>query len=235
MQITPLGDQALMVELGDSINESTHRRVQAAWRALAAEKLPGVSEVVPAYTSVTLFYDPWQVVQAGAPEQEIVTWLTAQVRQRLKDPPKAAKAKSRTVEIPVCYGGEFGPDLARVAAQAKLSPDEVIKRHSKATYLVYLIGFAPGFPYLGGLPKELATPRHAKPRMAVPAGAVGIAGEQTGIYPQVTPGGWNLIGATPLRLFRPEANPPVLLQAGDEVKFQAVTAAEFAKLKEAQS
>src|SRR6478752_1443003 len=223
MQITPLGDQALMVELGDSINESTHRRVQAAWRALSAEKLPGVSEAVPAYTSVTLFYDPWQVVQAGAPETEIVNWLTAKVRERLKDPPKAAKAKSRTVEIPVCYGGDFGPDLARVEAQAKLSTDEVIKRHSKATYLVYLIGFAPGFPYLGGLPKELVTPRHAKPRMEVPAGSVGIAGEQTGIYPQVTPGGWNLIGATPLRL-----------QAGDEVKFKRVTAEEFAKLKEAQ-
>jgi inhibitor of KinA len=233
MQITPLGDQALMVELGDSINESTHRRVQAAWRALSVEKLPGVSEAVPAYTSVTLFYDPWQVVQAGAPETEIVGWLTAKVRERLKDPPKAAKAKPRSVEIPVCYGGEFGPDLARVAAQAKLSPEEVIKRHSKASYLVYLIGFAPGFPYLGGLPRELATPRHAKPRMEVPAGSVGIAGEQTGIYPQVTPGGWNLIGATPVRLFRPADNPPVHLQAGDEVKFKPITVEEFAKLKEA--
>jgi inhibitor of KinA len=231
MQITPLGDQALMVELGDSINESTHRRVQAAWRALAAEKLPGVSEAVPAYTSVTIYYDPGQVMRAGAPAAEIVSWLTARVRERLKDPPKAAKAKPRTVEVPVCYGGDFGPDLARVAAQAKLSPEDVIKRHSKATYLVYLIGFAPGFPYLGGLPKELATPRHAKPRMEVPAGSVGIAGEQAGIYPQVTPGGWNLIGATPLRLFRPEANPPVLLQAGDEVKFKPVSVEEFRALQ----
>jgi inhibitor of KinA len=233
MQITPLGDQALLVELGDSINEPTHRRVQAAWRALVAEKLPGVSEAVPAYTSVTIFYDPWKVVQAGAPEGEIVGWLTEKVRERLKNPPKAAaKAKPHSVEIPVCYGGEFGPDLARVAAQAKLSPEEVIKRHSKATYLVYLIGFAPGFPYLGGLPEELATPRHAKPRMEVPAGSVGIAGEQTGIYPQVTPGGWNLIGATPLRLFQPQENPPVRLQAGDEVKFKSITVEEFAKLKE---
>src|SRR6478736_3836891 len=230
MQITPLGDQALMLEMGDAINESTHRRVQAAWRALSAEPLPGVSEAVPAYTSVTPFSDPWQVVQAGAPEREIVSWLKAKVLARLKDPPKSAKSKPRTIEIPVCYGGEFGPDLARVAAQAKLSPEEVIKRHSKATYLVYLIGFAPGFPYLGGLPKELATPRHAKPRMAVPAGSVGIAGEQTGIYPQVTPGGWNLIGATPLKLFQPQSKPPVLLQAGDEEKFKPVTAEEFRAL-----
>jgi inhibitor of KinA len=232
MQITPLGDSALTVELGDSINESTHRRVQAAWRALVAEPLPGVSEAVPAYTGVTLFYDPWRVVQAGAPETEIVSWLSDRIRERLKDPPKSAKAKSRTVEIPVCYGGDFGPDLARVAAQAKLSADDVVKRHGGATYLVYLIGFAPGFPYLGGLPKQLATPRHAKPRMAVPPGSVGIAGEQTGIYPQTTPGGWNLIGRTPLRLFRPELNPPVLLQAGDEVKFKPVTTEEFARLQE---
>jgi inhibitor of KinA len=232
MQITPLGDSALLVELGDSINESTHRRVQAAWRALAAEPLPGVSEAVPAYTSVTLFYDPWQVVQAGAPETEVVDWLSTKVRERLKNPPKTAKAKTRTVEIPVCYGGEFGPDLERVAALAKLSADEVIKRHSKATYLVHLIGFAPGFPYLGGLPKELTTPRHAKPRMMIPPGTVGIGGEQTGIYPQSTPGGWNLIGCTPRRLFLPEANPPTLLQAGDEVRFKAISAAEFAKLRE---
>ncbi len=233
MQFTPLGDSALLVELGDAINESTHRRVQAAWRALAAEPLPGVSEAVPAYTSVTLFYDPWRAVQAGAPEREVIPWLTACIKERLKHPPKAAKAKARTVEIPVCYGGDLGPDLGRVAAQAKLFPDEVVKRHSAAKYLVYLIGFAPGFPYLGGLPKELATPRHAKPRMAVPPGSVGIAGEQTGIYPQSTPGGWNLIGCTPLKLFQPGANPPVLLQAGDEVKFKPVTVEEFTKLREA--
>ena len=210
MQITPLGDNALqMVEMGDTINESTHRRVQAAWRALAAEPLPGVSELVAPglYVGDALLRSRGrQCRPARRHGRSIVDWLTG------RRWPRAAEGSAedrephlpRTVEIPVCYGGDFGPDLARVAAQAKLSPEEVIKRHSKATYLVYLIGFAPGFPYLGGLPKELATPRHAKPRMAVPAGSVGIAGEQTGIYPQVTPGGWNLIGATPQRLFRPE-------------------------------
>lgn len=232
MQITPLGDAALMLTLGDSINESTHRQVQAVCRALAAEPLPGVSEVVPAYTTVTVFYDPWKLVAAGAPEDGVIEWLSARVHERLKDPPKTARAKPRTVEVPVCYGGEFGPDLGRVAAQAKVFPDEVVKRHSAAKYLVHLIGFAPGFPYLGGLPQELATPRHAKPRMAVPAGSVGIGGEQTGIYPQVTPGGWNIIGCTPLRLFRPEQNPPVLLQAGDEVRFKSITTEEFKRLKE---
>ena len=235
MQIMPLGDSALIVELGDAINESTHLRVQAAWRALTVEPMPGVSEAVPAYTTVTLFYDPAQVVQAGAPADNIVAWLDTRVRERLKDPPKSAKTKPRTVEVPVCYGGDFGPDLTRVATQAKLSLEEVVKRHAKAEYRVHLIGFAPGFPYLGGLPKELVTPRHTKPRMEVPAGSVGIGGEQTGIYPQVTPGGWNLIGRTPLRLFRPEDDPPVLLQAGDIVKFRPVTPEEFGKLQEARS
>jgi inhibitor of KinA len=232
MQITPLGDSALIVELGEAINEATHLRVQAARRALMAEPLPGVSEVVPAYTTVTLFYDPGAVVQAGAPADEIATWLGALVRERLKNPPKTAKSRPRTVEVPVCYGGEHGPDLNRVAAQAGLTPAEVVRRHAKAEYRVHLIGFAPGFPYLGGLPKELVTPRHAKPRMAVPAGSVGIGGEQTGIYPQSTPGGWNLIGRTPLRLFRPEDDPPVLLQAGDIVKFREIAADEFEKLRE---
>ena len=139
------------------------------------------------------------------------------------------KFKGRTVEIPVCYDPEFGPDLGLVAKQAKLTPEEVIKRHGKPEYLVYLVGFAPGFPYLGGLPKELHTPRHAKPRMVVPPGSVGIGGQQTGIYPLATPGGWNLIGRTPVRLFRPEENPPVLLRAGDQVKFRAISREEFAK------
>ena len=232
MQITPLGDNALVLEVGSVIDEPTHRRVQATWGALAAAPLPAVSELVPAYTTVTVFYNPWAAVQAGAPEQGITEWLAGKLRERLKNPPKTEKQKSRLVEIPVCYGGEFGPDLGRVAAQAKCSPEEVGRRHGKGEYLVHLIGFAPGFPYLGGLPKELHTPRHAKPRMSVPRGSVGIGGEQTGIYPLTTPGGWNLIGRTPLRIFRPEQNPPVLLAAGDRVRFRAITPAEFAQQEE---
>jgi inhibitor of KinA len=232
MQITPLGDNALIVEVGGVIDEPTHRRVQAVWRTLAAAPaLPAVREYVPAYTSVTLFYDPAAAVAAGASVEGIADWLSEKVRERLKNPPKLEKTKPRTVEVPVCYGGEFGPDLLRVAALAKLSPEEVVRRHSAAEYLVHLVGFAPGFPYLGGLPRELQTPRHAKPRMVVPPGSVGIGGEQAGIYPLATPGGWNLIGRTPLRLFRPEQNPPVLLAAGDRVKFRPIPPGEFAKLE----
>jgi len=234
MQIIPLGDTALLMEIGDTIDESTHRRVQAAWQALAAAPLPGVSELVPAYTSVTVFYEPRQVVEAGAPAAGIADWLADKVKERLKHPPKLEKNKGRTIEIPVCYDGEFGPDLGLVAKQARISPEDVVKRHSKAEYLVYLIGFAPGFPYLGGLPKELATPRHAKPRMVVTPGSVGIAGNQTGIYPLATPGGWNLIGRTPLKMFRPAEDPPSLLRAGDRVKFRAVSREEFARLEAAQ-
>ncbi len=235
MQITPVGDTALQIELGGAVDEATHQRVQRAWRTLAAAPPPGVSELLPAYTTVTLFFDPAKAVEAGAPAHDLVGWFTRRIAEQLKNPVKAAKAKPRVMEIPVCYGGDFGPDLARVAAQAKLAPDEVIRRHSAAEYLVHLLGFAPGFPYLGGLPEQLATPRHAKPRMAVPAGSVGIGGSQTGIYPAATPGGWNLIGRTPRPLFRPAADPPVLLQAGDRVKFRVITPAEFAAWKEPEA
>lgn len=231
MLITPLGDMALQVQLGEAIDEPTHRRVQTAWRALAGAPLPGVTEVVPAYATVTVFYDPLLAVQAGAPENNLFDWMTVQVTERLKNPPKMEKSKGRTVEVPVCYEGDFGPDLGLVAKQAKLTPAEVIKIHGKPEYLVYLVGFAPGFPYLGGLPKQLETPRHAKPRMVVPPGSVGIGGKQTGIYPAATPGGWNLIGRTPLRLFRPAEDPPVLLRAGDRVKFRAISREEFAQLE----
>jgi inhibitor of KinA len=222
---------ALQVQLGEAIDEPTHRRVQTAWRALAGAPLPGVTEVVPAYATVTVFYDPLLAVQAGAPENNLFDWMTVQVTERLKNPPKMEKSKGRTVEVPVCYEGDFGPDLGLVAKQAKLTPAEVIKIHGKPEYLVYLVGFAPGFPYLGGLPKQLETPRHAKPRMVVPPGSIGIGGKQTGIYPAATPGGWNLIGRTPLRLFRPAEDPPVLLRAGDRVKFRAISREEFAQLE----
>ena len=227
MRITPLGDTALRIEVGEHIDEATHRRVQAAFLALEAAALAGVTELTPAYTTVTLFYDPVRVVEAGAPLSDLVAWLVTRVRDVLARASKSEKIKGRTIEIPVCYGGDLGPDLAAVAALAKISSEEVIKRHSRADYLVYLVGFAPGFAYLGGLPKELATPRRSTPRTQVPAGSLAIGGAQTGIYPLASPGGWNLIGRTSLRMFRPEENPPVLLRTGDHVKFRAIPRAEF--------
>ena len=229
MEIVPLGDSALLVRLGDSIDERTHARVRAATQALETGRLPAVTEVVPAYTSVTLFYQPVLAVAAGAPEDGIVDWLGARVRERLeKLPARPAAPAGRTWEVPICYAPPHAPDLAEVAQATGLAPDEVTRRHAGAEYLVYLIGFAPGFPYMGGLPAALARPRRASPRARVAAGSVGIIGEQCCIYPVDTPGGWNLIGRTPLRLFRPEDERPSLLRAGDRVKFRAITAEEFA-------
>lgn len=226
----PLGDSALRIEMGDTMDERTLARVRAADDALRAAPLDGVVEVVPAYTTLTVYYDLSAAIAAGAPASEAAAWVAARVTERLKKSPKVKARPAQRVEIPVCYGGAFGPDLARVAREAKMSEEEVIRRHAKADYVVALTGFSPGFPYLLGLPKELATPRLAKPRTEVAVGSVGIAGAQTGIYPLATPGGWNLIGRTPLRMFRPELDPPTFLRAGDRVRFRAVTKEEFEKL-----
>lgn len=226
----PLGDCALRVELGEEMDEATHARVAAAAAAIEAAALPGVSELVPAYTTVTVHYNPAAVFSAGAPAADLAGWLGARIGQAVAAAATAKPARGRSVVIPVCYDPEFAPDLARVAAQAQLSPEEVVRRHGRAAYWVALVGFAPGFPYLAGLPAELATPRHARPRTSVPAGSVGIAGAQTGIYPLATPGGWNLIGRTPVRLFDPQQDPPALLRAGDRVQFRAIKRAEFDRL-----
>lgn len=232
MRFYPLGDAALVIEFGTTIDEATHRLVCDALRAFEATPLPGVVEVVPAYTTLTLFYDLPQVVAAGAPIEDILGWLGERTQTLLATARKRARETNepRLVRIPVCYGGEHGPDLPHVAQHTGLSPDEVIRCHTDPVYRVYSMGFAPGFPYLGGLSPRLAAPRRATPRPRVTPGSVGIAGTQTGVYPLPTPGGWQLIGRTPLRLFRPEQDPPVLLRPGDRVRFVAVDTGEFATL-----
>lgn len=222
---------ALRMQFGEAIDESTHARVQAACAAIEAAAVPGVCELVPAFTTITVHYDPVAVVAAGAPAADIAGWLTKHMEQIVAKAGKARPPRRPVVEIAVCYGAAFGPDLARVASRAKLSPEDVVRRHAAAEYWVAMVGFAPGFPYLVGLPAELATPRLAKPRTAVPAGSVGIAGAQTGIYPLATPGGWNLIGRTALKLFDPSAAQPARLQVGDRVKFRAVSAEQFARME----
>jgi inhibitor of KinA len=231
MRITPLGDTALIIEIGEKIDEATHHRVQAACALLDAAKLPGVWETVPAYTTVTLFYEPLRTTAAVA-GGDAATWLGAQAAKILEKLPRSVPAKAgRRVEIPVCYGGEFGPDLAEAAQRTGLSTDEVVRRHTATEFPVYVIGFAPGFPYMGGLPKELALPRRASPRTKVPPGSVGIVNDQTCIYPLATPGGWNLIGRTPTKMFLPQEEPPTLLRAGDRVRFRAIPPEEFRTLE----
>jgi len=206
-----LGDSALLLTFGEGIDAAINDRVHHLARRVAGAGLPGILGLVPAYATLAVHFDPrvWDPAALGA---EL---------DRLGQEPAGASAP-RTVVIPVRYGGEDGPDLAEVAAHCGLTEAEVVRRHCAAEYRVFFLGFAPGFPYLGGLDPSLATPRRAAPRTRVPRGSVGIAGPQTGVYPLETPGGWQLIGRTPLALFDPAAPDPCLLRAGDVLRFEAL-------------
>lgn len=227
MTIEPLGDSAFVLTLGDRIDSALCDRARAIARAIADAALPWVTELVPAYASVTVLIDP-VALPAGVASKQGLRQLEEIAAACVANQP-AATASLREIEIPVCYGGEFGPDIDEVAAHVGLSVDEVIHRHASASYTVGCIGFAPGFPYLIGLPPSLAVPRRPTPRAEVAAGSVAIGGAQTGIYPQRSPGGWHVIGRTPLRLFDLEATPPVLLEAGDHVRFVRISAEEFGR------
>ena len=221
MTLTPLGDSAVVVALGCGLDEAGLRRVRGVAEALERDRPAGVVEIVPAFASVTVYYD---VTQVGGYERLCREIEVRAERVETDDWWRAA----RLIEIPVCYGGYGGADLAEVAARAGLSADDVVALHTGGDYLVQAIGFAPGFAYLGGLPEKIHTPRRTTPRTAVPAGTVGIGGAQTGVYPLMTPGGWNLIGRTPVLLFDAGRNKPALLRVGDRVKFRAINAEELA-------
>ncbi|MFC7440482.1 5-oxoprolinase subunit PxpB [Laceyella putida] len=223
IELTPLGDAAVIIQLGQTIDLETHRKVKTLATLLDQHPIPGMIEQVPAFTTVAVFYDPLKT------SYKAVCSMLEQIVSKLENP---MDVEPRTVEIPVCYGGEFGPDLEFVAEHNRLTPDEVIDIHSNGEYLVYMIGFAPGFPYLGGMSKRIAAPRRESPRLSIPAGTVGIAGTQTGVYPIETPGGWQLIGRTPVALFRPNKNPPSVLQAGDLVRFRPISREEYDAWKE---
>jgi inhibitor of KinA len=208
MDIRPASDHSLLVTFGTAISLDAHRRVVRMTRALSGG--PGIRNVHPGYASVLVSFDPLEI-DASA--------LAARIREAADAADDETPVESRLVEIPVKYGGDAGPDLEDVAKLHGLSPEEVIAIHSGAEYLVYFLGFSPGFPYLGGMPEAIATPRLARPRRMVPAGSVAIGGSQTGVYPVASPGGWRLIGRTPLELFRADRNPPTLLEMGDRVRF----------------
>jgi inhibitor of KinA len=232
MEITPLGDSALNIRVCASFDENPALALDCVLNALQRlerAQLPGVIELAPAYTSVAVFFDPVRVMEEGGPEVAADEWLANKIRDAMTrdSDPASVTIEPRLVTIPVCYGGEYGPDIDDVADHTGLSPDEVVHQHSSAEYRVHCLGFSPGFPYLGGLPPKLAIPRRATPRKVVPAGSVGIGGTQTGVYPLRSPGGWHLIGRTPSRLFTVEADPPTLLRAGDRVRFQSITREEF--------
>jgi inhibitor of KinA len=230
IRFAPLGDSAIMVTLGDSIDEATHRLVRAATARIERRAPEGVVDQVPAFTSIAVHYDP--AVVARHARGNPYSHLRKTLAELLADLSAEDLPAPRTVEIPVCYGGDFGPDLDDVARQHDITADEVVHIHTSGDYLVYMIGFMPGFAYLGGLSKVIATPRRKTPRTAVPAGTVGIGGSQTGVYPLVSPGGWNLIGRTPRQLFDIRRPEPTLLATGDRVRFRPITSAEFSAWRE---
>lgn len=221
-RIKPLGDTALRIELGEAISPEVNRRVRAACAGLERAAIPGVVEWVPDYTAVTVHYRP-HAVRFGD--------LCRAVEAAIGEGDTADAPPARVVTLPVHYGGEHGPDLGFVAEHRQLRVEEVIELHSGPEYLVYMIGFAPGFPYLGGLPERLATPRLEKPRLSVPKGSVGIGGSQTGVYSVASPGGWRLIGRTPVALYDPKREPPALLEAGDRVRFRPVSLTEYREIE----
>lgn len=218
----PLAEDALLLHVGEGIAPGTSDRVLAA-TAVLMRALPGV-ECVPAYASVLLRFDAeaWRTPSGPAPHQAVGDAAMAALAS-----PDAASPSAREVTVPVCYGGDAGPDLAEVARLTGLGAEEVVARHAAGHYHVAMLGFAPGFPYLLGLDPALAVPRRADPRTRVPAGSVAIGGAQTGIYPDALPGGWQLIGRTPLRLFDPAADEPAALRPGDRVRFAPIDAARF--------
>ncbi|MHB1683923.1 MAG: 5-oxoprolinase subunit PxpB [Bacilli bacterium] len=218
----PLGEAAIVIKFGETIDEQTNRLVVSFSRHIETCSIPGMIEQVPSLNSITLFYDVMQ---------QNYTEIEQSLRDMLRTFEVAHTDAGRIVEIPVCYGGDFGPDLSHVADYHNLTEEEVIRIHAEPIYLVYMIGFAPGFPYLGGLSEKIATPRRESPRVQIPVGSVGIAGAQTGIYSISTPGGWQLIGRTPTELFQPAKDPPSLLQAGDRVKFIPIARETYLVLK----
>ena len=238
MEIIPLGDSALVVRVREQFEdapEETLDEVLRVFELLQRAAIPGVIELAPAYTSVAIFFNPVAVLKANGTTNGVFDKLATRIRSAIipasrRHPRRPIAGRPRLIEIPVCYDPEFGFDLDRVAEHTKLSEREIVNLHSRSEYRVACIGFVPGFPFLAGLPKNLATPRRDVPRREIPPGSVGIGGAQTGIYPLRSPGGWNLIGRTPLRLFDPTKNPPTLLRPGDRVRFRVITREEFESL-----
>jgi KipI family sensor histidine kinase inhibitor len=224
VQFQAASDQALLVYLGEEIGAATHERVVRLLRLLQREPIKWLRNIQPAYCSLLITFDPAAVNHAE---------VQAKISELEKRAKKLPTTKSRLVEVPVCYGGEFGPDLEWVAEQRGLTAEKVVELHIAQPYHAYFLGFAPGFAYLGDLPAELTVPRLETPRKEVPAGSVGIAGRQTAIYPFATPGGWRLIGRTPLEIFQKEREPMGLIAVGDQAQFRPITRAEFLAMRRA--
>lgn len=220
--IFPAGDSAVNVTFANVVDPQINQFIRILQKELTLKRTDGITALVPAFRTLTIFYDP-----------EILSFdkLADMVRTSAAEIKQVTQQSKRIVHVPVCYENEFSPDMAHVSEHSGLSRKEIIVRHTSPDYLIYMLGFLPGFVYLGGLDAKLATPRLATPRLAINPGAVGIAGEQTGVYPIASPGGWQIIGQTPIKLFQPEKENPFYYQAGDYVHFDPITVSEFNQIK----
>ena len=223
VKISTAGDSALLIEFGQEISPEINARIISCTPSIRCAFKRCTKAVIPAFTSLLINYDP-RVVNYKT--------LTKRLQKLLKLDVNEETSTSRIFEIPVCYGGEYGPDIENIAKNAGLTEEEVIKIHSSKDYLIYMLGFLPGFSYLGGLDERIHTPRLANPRIRIPAGSVGIGGSQTGIYPLDSPGGWQLLGLTPVKTYDPERENPILFEAGDYIRFVPVSEEEYLKIKE---
>lgn len=215
-----MGDRSVLVELGDEISPLVNQKVRGLLVGLDHQKMDGILELVPGYRSLLVVFNPLEIELES---------LKGKIENAVGQLDSSRLAPPRTIEIPVAYGDEYGPDLEWVAEFQKMTGEEVVQLHTEPLYRVYMIGFMPGFPYLGEVPDALVTPRRETPRTHVPQGSVAIAQKQTGIYPVESPGGWQIIGRTPVRLFDPEKKKPSLLQMGDQVKFYAISKEDMQK------
>ena len=226
-RIFPLGDAALTIEFGNTIDERINNTVLNLFDRLTASPLPGQLEAVPAYSSLTIYYNTASLFKTVPPGTGVFEWMSQKTSELLEMPLTGSTREQRKITIPVCYDEYFAPDIALVASENNISIEEVIRLHTAKQYRVYMLGFLPGFSYMGEVDEKMVMPRKEQPRM-VSAGSVGIAGRQTGIYPQASPGGWQIIGRTPIKLFDPRQNEPALLRADDQVQFIPISKDEFA-------
>ena len=223
IKLLTAGDSSILLQFGNTIDPAINRKIAATVQLMREQHINGVTDVIPAFCSLLINYDP-----------RVISY--EQIKRRMEALVKidvtAGDTRKRVFEIPVCYGGEYGPDIQNIADHAGMSVEEVIQIHTSRDYLIYMLGFLPGFTYLGGLDERIHTPRLANPRIRIPAGSVGIGGSQTGIYPMDSPGGWQLMGQTPVKTYDPERKPPILVEAGDYIRFVPIDEAEYQRIKE---
>jgi inhibitor of KinA len=230
VSVQPLGDNAITISFGDPINDTTYQQVLSLYNYIKSKNIAGVRDVIPAYVSLTIVYDMLEIKKVT--EGSVYDYVHEIILQNLKQATNVKPVPVRTLHIPVCYHTSLGVDLISMSQQKQMAVEEIIYLHASSTYRVYMLGFLPGFAYMGLVNDKIAAPRKAVPGKNVLAGSVGIADSQTGIYPFDSPGGWNIIGQTPEPLFYPRLKQPCLFQPGDMVKFEPITLDQFNKLKQ---